>query len=165
MAADKWRSEVKNGGTWFWGRYFMFWPDSVGLHPGKSRPTWDVEYRPICLPPPPGPRLPLPHHVFPGSLHLEIGGSWAHIQHLSVLDTSVCSGPSHSHFTNPQKVFSHSQSQLSPPQEGRTALPESLDYVSPRASPRRLTLLCNHHYAHKCLLDRVTRSQRSSIIQ
>lgn len=51
-----------------------------------------------CLPL--GPRLPLPCHVFPGSLHFQIGGSWAHVQHVPVLDTSVCAGPSHSPSTN-----------------------------------------------------------------
>lgn len=108
-----------------------------------------------CLPL--GRWLPLPHHVFPGSLHFQISASWGHIQHLSVLDTSVCAGPSHSPSTNTQTIFSHSHSQLSPPQKESAALPGSLDYASPSALPRRLTLLCNHHYRHNCFSSRVTK--------
>lgn len=57
----------------------------------------------VCLPL--GPLLPLPRHVFPSSLHSQIGGSRAHIRHLSVLDTSVCAGP----LTNTERIFLHSR--------------------------------------------------------
>lgn len=152
---------VRHGAIWIWrGRCFTLWPDSIGLHPGRSRPIRGVYYRPICLPPM-GPPATLPRHVFPCSLHSQIGGSRAHILHLSVLDTSVCAGP----LTAPQRIlrgcfrtpgFPHLHNKLSPPQKESSVLPESLDYTASSADPRRLTLLCNHHYTHNCFSRRVT---------
>lgn len=106
----------------------------------------------------------------PRSLHSQIGGSRVHIQHLSVLDTSVCTGP----LTAPSRIlrgysptpgFPHFYSKLSPPQKESTVLPGSLDYTALRAGPRQLTLLCNHHYPHNCFSIGSQGRQRSSIIQ
>lgn len=160
VAAAEWRSEVRHGATWIWrGRCFTLWPDSVGLRPGRSRaacPPWV----PCYLAPPRVPR----------SLHSQIGGSRVHIQHLSVLDTSVCTGP----LTAPSRIlrgysptpgFPHFYSKLSPPQKESTVLPGSLDYTALSAGPRQLTLLCNHHYPHNCFSIGSQGRQRSSIIQ
>ena len=111
---------------------------------------------------PVGPLLPLPRHVFPRSLHSQIGGSRAHIQHLSVLDTSVCAGrlaapPQALRGYSRTPGFPHLYSKLSPPQKESAALPESLDYTASSGGPRQLTLLCNHHYPRNCFSRRVTR--------
>ena len=111
------------------------------------------------------PRYLCPRHVFPRSLHSQIGGSRAHNQHLSVPDTSVCAGLRSQLTAPPQTLegesrtpgFPHLSSKLSPPQKESAVSPESLDYTSSSAGPRQLTLLCNHHYPHNCFSSRVTR--------
>lgn len=51
--------------------------------------------------------------------------------------------------------FPHLFSKLSPPQKESAVLPASLNCTSSSAGPRQLTLLCNHHYPHNCLLSKV----------